>query len=103
MLRKHILPTHRFNQVPLSRTVGGRWERGEVPGGGPPRFRHIVHPMPAGIDFRRYRKVRRFVTRTFIQVVWWDMVLNVPGLRRFRRPPLVRYQGIARRYRALAA
>ena len=59
--------------------------------------------MPAGIDFRRYRKVRRFVTRTFIQVVWWDMVLNVPGLRRFRRPPLVRYQEIARRYRALAA
>ncbi len=59
--------------------------------------------MPAGIDFRRYRKVRRFVTRTFIQVFWWDVVLNVPGLRRFRRPPLVRYQGIARRYRALAA
>lgn len=59
--------------------------------------------MPAGIDFRRYRKVRRFVTRTFIQVFWWDVILNVPGLRRFRRPPLVRYQGIARRYRALAA
>src|SRR4051812_1093309 len=58
--------------------------------------------MPAGIDFRRYRKVRRFVTRVFIQVFWWDVVLNVPGLRRFRRPPLVRYQEIARRYRALA-
>jgi predicted unusual protein kinase regulating ubiquinone biosynthesis (AarF/ABC1/UbiB family) len=58
--------------------------------------------MPAGIDFRRYRKVRRFVTRVFLQVVWWDVVLNVPGLRRFRRPPLVRYQEIARRYRALA-
>jgi predicted unusual protein kinase regulating ubiquinone biosynthesis (AarF/ABC1/UbiB family) len=59
--------------------------------------------MPAGIDFRRYRKVRRFVARTFVQVFWWDVVLNAPGLRRFRRPPLVRYQGIARRYRALAA
>lgn len=59
--------------------------------------------MPAGIDFRRYRKVRRFVTRVFLQVVWWDVVLNVPGLRRFRRPPLVRYQEIARRYRSLAA
>jgi predicted unusual protein kinase regulating ubiquinone biosynthesis (AarF/ABC1/UbiB family) len=58
--------------------------------------------MPTGIDFRRYRKVRRFVTGVFIQVVWWDVVLNVPGLRRFRRPPLVRYQAIARRYRALA-
>jgi len=59
--------------------------------------------MPAGIDFRRYRKVRRFVARVFVQVVWWDVVLNVPGLRRFRRPPLVRYQAIARRYRSLAA
>src|SRR4051794_41886637 len=58
--------------------------------------------MPAGIDFRRYRKVRRFVARTFIQVVWWDVILNVPGLRRFRRPPPVRYQGIARRYPAPA-
>lgn len=60
-------------------------------------------PMPTGIDFRRYRKVRRFVTRTFVRVVWWDVVLNVPGLRRLRRPPLARYQEIARRYRALAA
>ncbi len=59
--------------------------------------------MPTGIDFRRYRKVRRFVTLTFVQVVWWDVVLNVPGLRRLRRPPLARYQEIARRYRALAA
>lgn len=58
--------------------------------------------MATGIDFRRYRKVRRFVTGVFLQVVWWDVVLNVPGLRRFRRPPLVRYQAIARRYRALA-
>ena len=42
------------------------------------------------------------MTGVFLQVVWWDVVLNVPGLRRFRRPPLVRYQAIARRYRALA-
>lgn len=59
--------------------------------------------MPTGIDFRRYRKVRRFVTLTFIQVFWWDVILNVPGFRRLRRPPLARYQEIARRYRALAA
>src|SRR6185312_14063545 len=59
-------------------------------------------PMTTGIDFRRYRKVRRFVTRVFIHVVWWDVVLNVPGLRRFRRPALARYQEIARRYRNLA-
>jgi predicted unusual protein kinase regulating ubiquinone biosynthesis (AarF/ABC1/UbiB family) len=58
--------------------------------------------MPAGIDFRRYRKVRRFVTRTFVHVLWWDVFLNAPGLRRLRRPPIERYQVIARRYRSLA-
>ena len=58
--------------------------------------------MPAGIDFRRYRKVRRFVARTFIHVFWWDVILNAPGLRRLRRSPIERYQVIARRYRALA-
>ena len=58
--------------------------------------------MPAGIDFRRYRKVRRFVARTFVHVFWWDVILNVPGLRRLRRPPIERYRDIARRYRALA-
>ncbi len=58
--------------------------------------------MPAGIDFRRYRKVRRFVTRIFLHVFWWDVLLNAPGLRRLRRPPIERYQAIARRYRTLA-
>jgi predicted unusual protein kinase regulating ubiquinone biosynthesis (AarF/ABC1/UbiB family) len=54
------------------------------------------------IDFRRYRKVRRFVTRTFLHVLWWDMLLNVPGLRRFRPPAAGRWAAIARRYRHLA-
>jgi predicted unusual protein kinase regulating ubiquinone biosynthesis (AarF/ABC1/UbiB family) len=54
------------------------------------------------IDFRRYRKVRRFVTRTFLHVLWWDMLLNVPGLRRFRPPAAGRWARIARRYRHLA-
>jgi predicted unusual protein kinase regulating ubiquinone biosynthesis (AarF/ABC1/UbiB family) len=58
--------------------------------------------MSAGIDFRRYRKVRRFVTRTFLHVLWWDVLLNAPGLRRLRRSPIARYQAVARRYRALA-
>jgi len=56
----------------------------------------------AGIDFQRYRKVRRFVTGVFIHVMWWDVVLNVPGLRRFRRPAAARWARIARRYRSLA-
>ena len=59
-------------------------------------------PLPARIDFRRYRKVRRFVTRTFLHVLWWDMFLNVPGLRRFRPPAIGRWTRIARRYRHLA-
>jgi predicted unusual protein kinase regulating ubiquinone biosynthesis (AarF/ABC1/UbiB family) len=54
------------------------------------------------IDFNRYRKLRGFVTRTFLHVLFWDVLLNVPGLRRLRRPPLARWQRIARRYRALA-
>ena len=61
--------------------------------------------MRGRIDFQRYRKLRGFVTRTFLHVLFWDVLLNVPGipgLRRFRRPALERWQRIARRYRALA-
>ncbi|MES1242597.1 MAG: AarF/UbiB family protein [Acidobacteriota bacterium] len=58
--------------------------------------------MRLAIDFRRYRKVRRFVARTFLHVLWWDMLLNVPGLRRFRPAAAGRWAGIARRYRHLA-
>src|SRR3954447_23025747 len=55
------------------------------------------------IDFHRYRRLRRFVTFTFLHVLWWDILLNVPGLRRFRRSPVERWARVARRYRALAA
>lgn len=58
--------------------------------------------LPVRIDFRRYRKVRRFVARTFLHVLWWDMILNAPGLRRFRPPAAGRWARIARRYRLLA-
>jgi predicted unusual protein kinase regulating ubiquinone biosynthesis (AarF/ABC1/UbiB family) len=59
-------------------------------------------PPAAPIEFRRYRKMRRFVTRTFLQALWWDVLLALPGLSRFRRPAAERYRRIARRYRALA-
>src|SRR4029453_13659784 len=42
------------------------------------------------------------VTRTFLHVLWWDVLFNAPGLRRLRRSPIQRYQVIARRYRSLA-
>jgi len=60
-------------------------------------------PLPTGrIDFQRYRKLRRFVRQVFVHVMWWDVLLNAPGLRRFRRPATDRWARIARRYRALA-
>lgn len=59
-------------------------------------------PRPQGIDFRRYRKLRRFVARTFLHVLWWDVLLAWPPLARFRRPAAVRWRLIARRYRGLA-
>ena len=46
--------------------------------------------------------MRRFVTRTFMQALWWDVFLALPGLSRFRRPAAERYRRIARSYRALA-
>jgi predicted unusual protein kinase regulating ubiquinone biosynthesis (AarF/ABC1/UbiB family) len=59
-------------------------------------------PPAAKIDARRYRKVRRFFARAFLHVMWWDIILNRPLLRRFRTDPLPRWQQIARRYRGLA-
>ena len=58
--------------------------------------------METRIDSRRYRKLRRFLVGVFLHAFWWDIVLRQPGLRRLRRPPLPRWQEIARRYRLLA-
>src|SRR4051812_27882178 len=58
--------------------------------------------MATRIDFKRYRKVRRFVTRTFLHFLWWDILLAYPPLSRFRRSPMERWRLVARRYRALA-
>lgn len=55
-----------------------------------------------GIDFRRYRKLRRFVLATLLQALWHDLVLTQRPLRWARRPPLPRWQRVARRYRSLA-
>jgi predicted unusual protein kinase regulating ubiquinone biosynthesis (AarF/ABC1/UbiB family) len=54
------------------------------------------------IDWKRYRKVRWFFAKAFLQIIWWDVILNRPGLKWFRTPPLPRWQAIAGRYRALA-
>jgi predicted unusual protein kinase regulating ubiquinone biosynthesis (AarF/ABC1/UbiB family) len=67
----------------------------------------ILHPKglkadTAKIDWQRYRKVRWFFARAFLHVIWWDIILNRPGLNWLRTSPLPRWQKIARRYRALA-
>ncbi|HEX2163013.1 MAG TPA: AarF/UbiB family protein, partial [Thermoanaerobaculia bacterium] len=62
----------------------------------------LATPPPAAIDWPRYRKLRRFVTRTFVEAFLHDVVLNRPLLAWARRPPLGRWQQVARRYRALA-
>src|SRR6185436_9960558 len=41
--------------------------------------------------------------QVFVHVMWWDVLLNAPGLRRFRRPATDRWARIARRYRHLAS
>jgi predicted unusual protein kinase regulating ubiquinone biosynthesis (AarF/ABC1/UbiB family) len=73
------------------------------PAGPPPASPASALPAPPGrIDFRRYRKLRRFVTAVFLRALWWDVLLNQPGLARLRPPALGRWRRIARRYRALA-
>lgn len=59
-------------------------------------------PRRRGIDFRRYRKLRRFVFSTLLQAVWHDLVLSQRPLRWARSAPLPRWQRVARRYRTLA-
>ncbi|GBC60293.1 hypothetical protein DENIS_1244 [Desulfonema ishimotonii] len=54
------------------------------------------------IDLRRYRRVRWFFFKIFLQTLWWDILLNRPALRWFRPPALARWQAIARRFRSLA-
>jgi predicted unusual protein kinase regulating ubiquinone biosynthesis (AarF/ABC1/UbiB family) len=54
------------------------------------------------VDLKRYRKIRRFFIRGLLHAFWWDVLLNQPLLRRFRRPWLPRYTRLAERYRDLA-
>ncbi len=59
-------------------------------------------PYHASMDLKRYRKVRWFFAKAFLQIIWWDILLNRPFLRWFRTSPLPRWQRIARLYRELA-
>jgi predicted unusual protein kinase regulating ubiquinone biosynthesis (AarF/ABC1/UbiB family) len=65
----------------------------------------LLHPDGADgakINRKRFRKVRWFFAKAFIQIIFWDIVLNRPVLRWLRRSPLPRWQKIARNFRLLA-
>lgn len=46
--------------------------------------------------------MRRYFARVFLQLVWFDVLLNRPGGRRFRSEPLPRWTALARDYRRMA-
>jgi len=54
------------------------------------------------INHRRYRVVRKFFIKSFLHLVFWDIILNRPVLRLFRTAPARRWQRISRNYRDLA-
>ena len=64
--------------------------------------RSLAGPKNHRIHRARYKKIRRFFTRLFVHIFWWDIILNRPALIRFRKAPLPRWQRLAREYRALA-
>ncbi len=54
------------------------------------------------IDQKRYKAVRKFFVGLFVHLIFWDIILNRPGLRWLRRKPTQRWQKISRNYRELA-
>ena len=54
------------------------------------------------IDHRRYQVVRKFFIRSFLHLIFWDIILNRKGLRWLRKDPRQRWQRISRSYRDLA-
>jgi len=56
----------------------------------------------SSIDRKRYRRVRWFFLKVFLETLWWDVFLNRPVLRWFRSSALDRWRMTARRFRGLA-
>lgn len=54
------------------------------------------------IDRRRYGVVRTFFIRSFLHLIFWDIIMNRPVLRLLRKNPAQRWQKISRNYRDLA-
>lgn len=62
----------------------------------------MTETKPSHIDVLRYKKLRRFFAGVIFHFIFWDILLNRPVLRFFRKAPLPRWQTIARRFRDLA-
>ncbi|MBT8333133.1 MAG: hypothetical protein KJP19_01775, partial [Deltaproteobacteria bacterium] len=54
------------------------------------------------IDKKRYNRIRNFFLRTFLHLIFWDIILNRPALRWMRTDPSARWQRISKNYRKLA-
>ena len=54
------------------------------------------------IDRQRYSVVRKFFIRSFLHLIFWDIILNRLVLRWLRKNPAQRWQKISRSYRDLA-
>ena len=71
----------------------------------PPAPRAKARPrmeQPSRLNRERSRRAWRFFAKAGAEIVWWDVILNRAGLRRFRTPPLPRWRLLARRFRAFA-
>lgn len=81
-----------------------RQESGKTPGprSDPHGEAENRQPPAARIDLKRYRKIWRFFLRVLGQMILWDVVFTLPGLRWARPSPLPRWQAVARAYKVLA-
>jgi predicted unusual protein kinase regulating ubiquinone biosynthesis (AarF/ABC1/UbiB family) len=60
-------------------------------------YSHTSH-----MNTKRNRQIRWYFLRTTLHIVWWDILLNRPGLHLLRKPAARRWQRLAREYRVLA-
>lgn len=59
-------------------------------------------PDSPAIDRRRYRRIRGFLIRLFVHVLWHDVLFAQAGLTFLRSDPVPRWVTWAKRYRVLA-
>lgn len=73
-----------------------------APGAGRENIQGLNPETPPTVDRIRYRRVRRFFMGVLIHALWWDLIMSLPLLRKFRKEPMIRWLEITRRYRRMA-